>query len=199
MSHRLLHLVIIGAQEAGKGTQAKLLSTEYGLVHIEIGNRLREMAQEQSPIAPRISETIKQGHLIPDDLATEIIELQLGGIPPNTGFILDGYPRTVDQAGQLHHMLHGFNRLEPQPVFINLEVPKSELSKRLLKRRQLEGRHDDIAPVIKRRHALYHEQTRPVLDAVKEWAAVIDVNGNQSVEAVAKEIKTKLPNGKSGP
>lgn len=196
MSHRLLHLVISGGQGAGKGTQAKLLSTEYGLVHIEIGNRLREMAEEQSPIASRISESLRQGHLIPDDLATEIIELQLGGIPPNTGFILDGYPRTVDQAGQLHHMLRGFNRLDPKPVFINLDVPKGELTRRLLKRRQLEGRHDDIAPVIKRRHALYHEQTRPVLDAVKEWADVITVNGDQPPESVAKEIKAKLPHDK---
>ncbi|MEX2043500.1 MAG: nucleoside monophosphate kinase [Patescibacteria group bacterium] len=192
MSHRLLHLVIFGGQGAGKGTQAKLLSTEYGLVHIEIGNRLREMAEEQSPIASRISETLRQGHLIPDDLVTEIIELQLGGIPPNTGFILDGYPRTVDQAGQLHHMLRGFNRLDPKPAFINLDVPKGELTKRLLKRRQLEGRHDDIAPVIKRRHTLYHEQTRPVLDAVKEWADVITVNGDQPPESVVKEIKAKL-------
>lgn len=196
MNHRLLHLVITGAQGAGKGTQAKLLSAEFGLVHIEIGNRLREMAEEQSPIASRISETLRQGHLIPDDLVTEIIELQLGGIPPDTGFILDGYPRTVDQAGQLHHMLRGFNRLDPQPVFINLEVPQGELTKRLLKRRQREGRHDDIAPVIKRRHRLYHEQTRPVLDAVKEWAAVVDVNGNQPVEAVAKELKAKLTHDK---
>src|SRR5688500_9500366 len=103
MAHKLMHLMIFGGQGAGKGTQAKLLSREYGLVHIELGHRLREMADEQSPIAPRISEMVKRGHLIPDDLATEIIELQIGGIPPDTGFILDGYPRTVDQAGQLHH------------------------------------------------------------------------------------------------
>lgn len=196
MSHRLLHLVICGAQGAGKGTQAKLLSAEFGLVHIEIGNRLREMAEEQSPIASRISESLRQGHLIPDDLATEIIELQLGGIPPNTGFILDGYPRTVEQAGQLHYMLRGFSRLQPKPAFIELDVPRGELTKRLLKRRQLEGRHDDIAPVIKRRHALYQEQTRPVLDAVKEWAEVVTVNGNQAPESVLKEIKSKLPHDK---
>ena len=196
MSHRLLHLIISGAQGAGKGTQAKLLSTEFGLVHVEIGNRLREMAEEQSPIASRISESLKQGHLIPDDLATEIIELQLGGIPPNTGFILDGYPRTVDQAGQLHHMLRGFNRMEPQPVFIDLDVPKEELIKRLLKRRQLEGRHDDIAPVIKRRHMLYHEQTRPVVEAIAEWAKVITINGDQPIEGVQKEIRSKLPHEK---
>jgi adenylate kinase len=196
MSHRLLHLVIFGGQGAGKGTQAKLLSSEYGLVHIEIGNRLREMAEEQSPIASRISESLRQGHLIPDDLATEIIELQIGGIPPNTGFILDGYPRTVDQAGQLHHMLRGLGRMDPRPIFIDLDVPKTELTKRLLKRRQLEGRHDDIAPVIKRRHVLYEEQIRPVLDVVKDWADVITVNGNQSVETVTKEIKAKLPHDK---
>ncbi|MDP9212310.1 MAG: nucleoside monophosphate kinase [bacterium] len=194
MRHRRLHLIVFGAQGVGKGTQAKILAERFGLVHANTGERLREMAEEQSAIGARISETLKRGHLVSDELATEMIELQVGGIPPDTGFVLDGYPRNLYQAEQLHRILAGLGRLDPKPVFINFEVPQPKLVERLLKRREIEGRHDDIEPVIKQRHELYQEQTEPVLDAVKDWADIVQVDGDQLVGAVAEETIRKLPN-----
>ncbi len=197
MRHRRLHLIVFGAQGAGKGTQAKVLCDRFGLVHVNTGDRLREMAEEPSPIGERISKTLKRGHLIGDDLVTEIIELQIGGIPPDTGFVLDGYPRNVYQAEQLHRILQGFGRLDPKPVFINFEVPLDKLVPRLLKRRRLEGRHDDVAPAIEQRHLLYQERTQPVLESVTGWADVVTVNGDRPIPDVSEEMLTMLPHAEA--
>lgn len=189
----LQHLIIFGGQGSGKGTQAKRLEKEFGVVYVGMGDVLREMAKEQSPIGRRIDEIVNQkGQLISDELATEIIELQLGSIPPGTGFVLDGYPRTVVQAGQFKDMLEGLGRLTPQPVFLNLLVPREESKRRLKKRREIEGRHDDTAPLIEKRLAIYDKQTKPLLDSVKPWARVVDIDGNQPIPAVTDSILKEL-------
>lgn len=189
------HLVVFGSQGAGKGTQARLLSKHFGVVYIGLGDMLREMASEKGPMAKRIDEALLRGHLVPDELASEIAGSQLGNIPPATGFVLDGYPRSVAQAALLKRTLTGLGRLNPKPIFINLQVPKRQLLDRLQKRRQIEKRHDDIKPVIDQRLSTYHEQTKPVLDSIKEWAEVVDINANQPIESVTKDIIAAIESG----
>lgn len=192
MPAKQLHLVIFGGQGAGKGTQAKVLTERYGLVYLGMGDLLRELAEEQTPMGKRVRKLVEGGNLVPDEFADQIVALKLGEIPPSTGFILDGYPRTLEQARALKHTLAGLDRMQPQPVFINLEVPRSELLVRLRKRRYTEGRYDDTEEGIAQRLKLYDEHTKPVLAAVKDWAQILHVDGHQTVKAVAKEIMTKI-------
>lgn len=186
------HLIIFGGQGAGKGTQAKVLAAKFGLIYLGTGDLFRELAEENSPLGKRVNETISGGNLVPDELADQIVALKLGDIPPSVGFILDGYPRTTAQAEVLHKTLNGLSRLVPQPLFINLEVPRAELLKRLRKRRVIENRADETDEAIRRRLKIYDEQTKPLLDSVSHWSGVLHVNGDQSIENVTKEIIKKL-------
>lgn len=186
------HLIIFGGQGAGKGTQAKLLAKRYGLIYLGTGESFRELAGETTPMGKRVKDILEQGNLVPNDLTDQIVALKLGEIPPSVGFILDGYPRNLSQAKNFHHTLSGLDRLIPKPIFLNLRVPREEQLTRLRKRRYTEGRYDDTEAGIAQRLKIYDEHTKPVLEAVKDWAEVVRINGNQSVEAVTKEIVNKV-------
>lgn len=192
MSQTQYHLVIFGGQGSGKGTQAKILTEKFGLIYLGVGELLREMAETDNPMGRRVKKIVESGKLVPDELATQIVDLKLGQIPPSVGFILDGYPRNLAQARELKRALSGLERLVPKPVFLNLRVPREELLTRLRKRRYIEGRYDDTEEGISQRLKIYDEHTKPVLDAVKSWAEVINIDGDQSIEAVTKEITEKL-------
>lgn len=186
------HLVIFGGQGSGKGTQARILEKELGVVYIGLGDLLRELAIEDHPTAKKIRQTLILGDLVPDEFMNQMVALKLGNIPPSVGFILDGYPRTVPQAAGLHQTLGGLARLIPRSVFINLEVPKEELLKRLRKRRHTEQREDESEEAIARRLSIYEERTRPVLDAVAAWADIAHIDGDQTIPKVTEEIVKKV-------
>jgi adenylate kinase len=192
MPNTQLHLIIFGGQGAGKGTQAKILAKQYGLIYLGTGELFREMAEEDTPMGERVKKILEGGNLVPDDLTDQIVALKLGEIPPRVGFILDGYPRNLSQAKAFHHTLSGLDRLLPKPIFLNLRVPRDEQLTRLRKRRYTEGRYDDTEAGIAQRLKIYDEHTKPVLEAVKDWAHVLRIDGNQPVEAVTKEITGKV-------
>lgn len=192
MHGQQLHLVIFGGQGAGKGTQAKLLAKRYGLIYLGTGELFRELASERTPMGQRVKDILEAGNLVPDDLTDQIVALKLGEIPPSVGFILDGYPRNLSQAKAFKHTLSGLDRLLPQPIFLNLRVPRDEQLTRLRKRRYTEGRYDDTEAGIAQRLKIYDEHTQPVLDAVKEWAKVVRIDGNQEIDAVTDEIVAKV-------
>jgi adenylate kinase len=192
MPNRQHQLIIFGGQGAGKGTQAKILAKHYGLIYLGTGELFREMAEENTPMGQRVQKILEGGNLVPDDLTDQIVALKLGEIPPQVGFILDGYPRNLSQAKAFKHTLSGLDRLLPKPVFLNLRVPREEQLVRLRKRRYTEGRYDDTEAGIAQRLKIYDEHTKPVLEAVKEWAHVLRIDGNQPVETVTEEIITKV-------
>jgi adenylate kinase len=183
---------MMGPPGAGKGTQAARLAERLGAAHLEAGAILRRMASEDSRLGAQIRELVDQGSLVPDDLTEEVVGARLRALPPDQGFVLDGYPRNVPQAQALHRLLGGLSRLEPRPVFVRLDVPRDVLMARLRRRRDLEGRADDTDEVIARRLDLYEAQTAPVLDAVTDWADVVAVDGDRPPEDVAEEIVAAL-------
>jgi adenylate kinase len=187
------HLVIFGPQGSGKGTQAKLLADQLHLVYVGTGDLYRELATEETPMAREVRDLLAAGELIPDDFTDQLVESKLGSIPPSVGFILDGYPRNLNQLKSFRTTLSGLGRLNPKPVFINLEVPKSEVLERIQKRREIEKRiEDETDAAIKRRLAIYEEHTKPVLDNLDGWARAVTVNGNQGPAEVTNEIVEKL-------
>jgi adenylate kinase len=188
-----VQLVVFGGQGSGKGTQAAALAARLDLELIGTGDILRKMATEQTPIGRKVNEIISAGQLVPDDMISEIITLQLKSLPGERGFVLEGYPRTIRQAEELEAASEASGRSPEAMTFVYLDVPREELIKRLLAR----GRHDDTEELIDERLRLYDEKTAPVLKAVEAWANVIHVDGDQPVEAVTESIIKELEHAKA--
>jgi adenylate kinase len=183
---------MMGPPGAGKGTQAARLAERLGAAHLDAGALFRQMASEDSPLGARIREVIAHGSLIPDDLADEVVGARLRALPVDQGFVLDGYPRNAWQAQALRRLLGELGRLEPRPVFVQLDVPRDVLVARLRRRRDLEGRADDTDEVIARRLEVYEAETAPVRDAVSDWADVVTIDGDRRPADVAAQIAGAL-------
>jgi adenylate kinase len=175
---------MLGAPGAGKGTQAERLAAQLGAAHLEAGALFRQIASEDSPLGAQIREALVHGRLVPDDLTDEVVGEQLRALPPDRGFVLDGYPRSVRQAQALHRLLSELGRLNPRPVFLYLDVPRDVLMERLRRR----GRADDTDAVIAERLEVYEAETAPVRDAITDWADVVTIDGDQPPDAVAREV-----------
>lgn len=188
MSAGPIQIVLFGGQGVGKGTQAKRLAESYGVDLIGAGDLLRQMAQQDTPSGRKIAPIIAAGKLVPGEIVTDLIALQLESIPTDQGFVLEGYPRTVDQSGQFKKVLERLRRTGTPTVFVKLEVPREIQRQRLLDR----GRHDDTAAVIERRLRIYDQQTTPILTEVEPWAPVIHIDGNHPIPEVTELITNRL-------
>ena len=151
-------------QGSGKGTQAKRLASEYGLVHLSTGDMLRQAIAEGTELGRRVKPILEAGDLVPDDLMIELIRERLQSPDTADGFILDGFPRTMAQADALDAMLAEIDR--PLAVVLELQVPDEVAIERLRKRAVEEGRSDDTPEAIAKRIELYHQETKPLVCAL---------------------------------
>jgi adenylate kinase len=171
-----VNIIITGKPGSGKGTHAKLLADKLNIPHIDMGNILRNLSQ--------IDETfgrVLKGKLIPDDLANDIIREELSQDKYKHGFILDGYPRTLDQAKFLNENFY-------IDYLIDLKVSDRVVFERLLDR----GRQDDKVDIIKDRLETYEKQTKPIVKYFEELLDVIVVDGSQPIEIVQNNIILQL-------
>jgi len=131
-----------------------------------------------------------QGQLVPDSVTNAMVEQRLDQPDAAEGFILDGYPRNIDQVGQLDKMLdrHGW----VLDALVELTLPESLIVERLLKRATLEGRADDTEPIIRQRIAVYHQQTAPMLDLYRQRGDLLEVDGVGSIETVGQRVLAAL-------
>lgn len=153
-------VIVLGPPGAGKGTQAERLAECLGLVHISPGEILRREIPEDTITGRRIRAIMAAGELVPDALIDGVLRDRLEALPPEQGFVLDGYPRTAAEAHSLRELLARLGRLEPRPVVVWLEVPREELAQRLRRRRELEGRADDARNALARRLAIHDAHVR---------------------------------------
>ena len=162
----MLNIILCGAPGCGKGTQSALLVEKYGLKHLSTGDLLRAEMQSGSEVGNKASEFISQGNLVPDAM---IIEILLKAVDAESkdaaGFILDGFPRTVEQAIALEKAFE--ERNNKISFLIDVQVETEELITRLLKRGETSGRSDDNLETIKKRLEIYEEKTAPVNDFYK--------------------------------
>jgi adenylate kinase len=185
-------LIILGPPGSGKSTQAGLLAERLGAAEVNLGELLRGRAAEDTVIGRDIRESLARGELASDAVTEQVVREQIEGVPRERGFVLEGYPRTAAQADRLHRLLARLGRAEPRPVVVRLDVPRDELLRRLGRRRDLEGRHDDDQATIDRRLEIYDRQAGEVLGAMADWADVVSVGGNQGPEALTEEIAKSL-------
>ena len=161
----MLNIVIFGAPGSGKGTNSAILVDEFKLDHISTGDVLRGEIKNGTELGKIAQSYIDHGNLIPDELMIDILASKYDTFKGSKGVIFDGFPRTIAQAEALKKMLE--ERGEKISGMINIEVDEEILMTRLLRRASIEGRADDNEETIKKRFAVYHSQTAPLIDWFK--------------------------------
>ena len=177
-------LLFIGPPGAGKGTQANLFCTKYGLDHLSTGDLLRDEVSSGSVLGRQASELMNKGELVSDELVLSIVEGRLVNI--KKGWLLDGFPRTVNQANSLKKLLEKIN--QPLEAVISIKVTDDYLIKRLLAR----GREDDNEEVIANRLKIYREQTSPLIDLYGQQGILVGIDGNADIDVVFSCIEKAL-------
>ena len=184
----MLNIVIFGAPGSGKGTNSAILVDTFKLDHISTGDVLRGEIKNGTELGKIAQSYIDHGNLIPDELMIDILASKYDSFKDSKGVIFDGFPRTIAQANALKKMLE--ERGEKISTMINLEVDESLLMDRLLRRATLEGRADDNEETIKKRFAVYHSQTAPLIEWFKAEGVYQDFHYTEDmgIEGMANKI-----------
>jgi adenylate kinase len=181
-----LNVLLLGPQGAGKGTQAKRISAEYGIPHIASGEILRAEMDAGTELGKRVKETIERGDLVSDDLMIELIRNRLEQPDTESGFVLDGFPRTTVQAEALDSMFGDIGR--NFSVAFSLQIPDQIAFDRLRRR----ARADDTDEAIQRRLDNYHRETEPLIEYYRTRGNVVPIHANRSENEVFAEIQRAL-------
>ncbi len=177
-----MNIVLLGAPGSGKGTQAKLLVEKHGLTHINPGAIFREELAAGTELGWKVANALKRGELVSDELATEAVLSRVG--TQTTGFLFDGYPRTMEQAVSLDSI----NLQLPLDVIVYLDAPLEALKERLLNR----GRADDLAEVIEERFRWFSEYTLDVVEYYADAKGFVAIDATLPVEEVATKIEEAI-------
>ncbi len=181
-----MRIVFMGPPGAGKGTQAKIICDQYGIPQVSTGEILRGAVKNGTEMGRKAKEFMDAGKLVPDSVVIGIVKDRIREPDAQKGYILDGFPRTLDQADALKAMLKEIGT--PLQIALNLDVRDQLLIDRLLDRARKEGRADDTEPVIKSRLETYHSQTRPLIDYYRKEGILVEVQGEGSLDDVTGRI-----------
>jgi adenylate kinase len=185
-----MNLILFGPPAAGKGTQAKRLVVERGMVQLSTGDMLRAARTSGSELGKRVAAIMDSGSLVSDDIVIALIQERLPEAEAAGGAIFDGFPRTVAQAEALDAMLAGFGKVIDR--VIRLKVDDAALIERIGHRFATEGRADDNPETFVTRLAAYNTQTAPLLPFYRAQGKLIEVDGMASIDAVAQSIDAAL-------
>ena len=185
-----LNLVLFGPPAAGKGTQAKRLVAEHGLLQLSTGDMLRAARKSGTELGKKVAGIMDRGDLVSDEIVIALIEEQLDANKGAAGFIFDGFPRTVAQAEALDVALT--ERGMSVNSVIRLKVDDEALVNRIIKRFEEEGRKDDNPVSFKIRLGNYNEQTAPLLPFYLKQGKLAEVDGMADIETVALSISRVL-------
>lgn len=179
-----MKIILIGIQGSGKSTQGNLLRDKLNIPYLSTGHIFREMAKEKSSLGRYIKEIMNAGFLIPDEKTVEIVSEYLKKPEYEKGYILDGFPRTVEQVKKFEN---GVDKV------VYLKVSDKEALWRLSYRNG-DNRDDETLIAIRRRIELFHQLTKPALDYYREKGILIEIDGEKSIEDICKEILEKIKN-----
>jgi adenylate kinase len=216
----MMNLVILGSPGSGKGTQALMLARRYSLLRISTGDILRDAVLNETELGNKAKGYMDSGGLVPDELVVELIEETLNNSEMEEGFILDGFPRTLNQAKALHKLLVGMGEVIDYVIY--LDVSKDEVVKRLSLRRscpncnrlynmvsdppsdgnncdecnsELIIRRDDKEEVVLNRLEIYNKETLPILKWYDQKSKVVKINGELNSSEVLEQILRFLDQG----
>ncbi|MCY4279201.1 MAG: adenylate kinase [Acidimicrobiaceae bacterium] len=188
-----LRMVILGRQGAGKGTQSQRLAAEFGCVHLSTGDALRAAVAAGTELGRQAKSIMDSGGLVGDDVMNGIVSERLAdGDVSVDGVLLDGYPRTVEQADALQAILESLG--QSLDAAVNIEVPVEEATQRMLER----GRSDDTGEAIRRRLQLYERQTAPLLDWFDKRSLLVTVDGVGTPDEVFDRLVSGIESTSAG-
>jgi adenylate kinase len=180
--------MIFGPPGSGKGTQAARVEREFDMEHLSTGEILRSEVAHGSAVGKEAGRIMAAGDLVPDELIDRIVESRLRRTDAGANVLLDGFPRTTQQAKELDRMLLQLGR--KVDFVVALDVPEGVLVDRLLHRAQLEGRDDDTREAIMERMHEYHARTAPVLEHYRRGGVpVAEVDGIGEVGDVFDRVR----------
>ncbi len=185
-----MRIVLLGPPGSGKGTQAALLKERLGVVHISTGELLRAAVAEGSELGKQAKAAMDAGELVSDTLMLGLIEEKLGHPEAEPGFILDGYPRNQAQAESLDQLLARLG--QPIDHALELMVDEEQIVERLAKRAEEEGRSDDTEAVIRKRLAVYREQTAPISEHYARKGILVRVDGVGEIDEINQRLAAAL-------
>jgi adenylate kinase len=181
----MFNLILFGPPGAGKGTQSAKLIDKYKLVHISTGDIFRGHIQQQTELGRKVSTLIANGELVPDEITIAMLEAEIAKTPDATGFIFDGFPRTVAQAEALDAFLEAKGKIAG---VIALDVNEDELKKRIAGRQKLSGRPDDDAEKLVKRIDEYFTKTIHVLPYYEAQGKLTKVNGIGDIDTIFNNL-----------
>ncbi|MET0740433.1 MAG: adenylate kinase [Candidatus Nanopelagicales bacterium] len=185
-----MRLVLVGPPGSGKGTQAKLIAEHFGIPAISTGDIFRRNVAGETDLGVQAKKFMDSGDYVPDSLTNAMVRERLAEADCEPGFLLDGYPRTIDQVDALDGMLSEQGRR--LDAVVELVAPADEVVPRLLLRAETEGRADDTEDVVRRRLEVYAEQTEPLIDVYRKQGILLDVDGLGEIPEVADRIRAAL-------
>ena len=183
-------VLLFGPPGSGKGTQAALLAQRLGVPAISTGEMFRQAVAAGNELGRKVEAILGLGHLVDDDTTADVVRARLAQPDARAGFLLDGYPRTLAQAETLEEILR--SRGESLDAAVFLEVPESEVVRRMSGRRQQAGRADDTPEVVRERMRVYEEQTAPLVEHYGRRGLLRRVDGNRPVDEVAEAVLAAL-------
>lgn len=182
----MTRLLIIGAPGAGKGTQAERLSASFGIPAISTGDIFRHNVKNETELGKQAKAFMDRGEYVPDSLTNDLVRDRLSQQDAQAGFLLDGYPRTLDQVNELDDILSSHGHALDAVVLLTADT--DEVVRRLLGRALEQGRADDTEDVIRRRLEVYEEQTAPLVDLYQARGLVVAIDGLGQVDEVTERI-----------
>ena len=208
-----MEILLMGPPGAGKGTQAEVLTEKFNIPHISTGDMFRAAVKEGTPLGKKAKECMDKGALVPDEVTVGIVKERLAKDDCKKGFLLDGFPRTVEQADALKKILEELNL--PNVRVLNINVPKEELVERAVGRRICKGcgktyhlkfnppkkdgvcdacgkelyqRADDTAETMNERISVYEASTKPLIDYYKSQGVYEEVDGKLAIDKVSDAL-----------
>jgi adenylate kinase len=191
-----MQLLIMGPPGAGKGTQAELLAARYQIPAISTGDIFRAMRTADTPLAAQVRAIMASGGYVTDEITNSIVAERLGQPDCLPGFLLDGYPRTLDQVRTLDTLLAADNRRIDAVIALHAGI--DELVSRLLLRAETAGRSDDDEATILVRQQVYADQTAPLLEVYRERGQLIEIDAFGPIETVSERLAAALDHRLAG-
>jgi adenylate kinase len=186
-----MKLLMIAPPGGGKGTQADRLAEHFGISHISSGELLRREIEAGTELGREATKYVDHGDLVPDALIFDLLLEAVAQANEQGGYILDGFPRTREQAEKAYELARPLGLTVDAAV--NLDVPVEEVLRRLRARAGIEGRSDDSENTIRHRLEVYQEATEPLLDYYADRGVLVNVDGAQPPEDVTAAILAALP------
>jgi adenylate kinase len=185
-----MRLILMGPPGAGKGTQAKFVADRFGVPAISTGDIFRQNVSDGTDLGVKAKEYMDAGEYVPDEITNLMVRNRIDEPDAEPGFLLDGYPRTLQQVEELDGMIrYTGHKLD---AVVCLVVDEDELVSRLVDRAETEGRSDDTEDVVRRRQEVYAEQTEPLIEVYRDRGLLVEVDGMGEVDEVTQRVLAAL-------